>query len=758
MLEFLRYGLDISTHNHKGVYSCQIGKNRKQTRASTHEVICTLRKGQQESVPNFDTGPEIGPKHEHGPKHDPITLTYQGTPWTLRPWDPYACVIAAGIRNRLIHFPIRSGSGVLALGCSLQTLSHIADVVGSDGRLIGVFNEAEDERPSSEELRTFYKSHPGVSVVVEKIHSATLESYERLLSLPLSSKYAFLMALHERLGAKSPARTLLRAEQPTRIARHIFSFLDSGDAPDVRCLVVCHWPPGTCIEDIRSVVLSHVHILQQWRASRKIDEQANTAADSESGDGEETAEKDAAEKSTGVTDTNLEGSKRRSKDEQESAPLWIFLRLPTDGLSSNSQDGCVNKKLLQAVANLKKLPSGPRTGLVAKEQLLLAPYFPNHALLLLKYFLHRDARSSKTTKKSIPSPPGLPFPSEGAPPDERPPSSGSVPVPSFAPKFAAPPEPPAIPMAAAAAAAAATAAAAAAAAAAATAASASSSTSAPTHMAAASSSATATSALIQPSSLDVPKPRKANDRSLIWLDTQGHRLDAQVHEQAPPQNLSVGLCGDPAVNPLPADALAALDYLSASTSGPALGGAQEIGLPVQRHSASLPLGAGGALVPRSKGPVGLDNARGAPQMVPGRHPSNIPGPVAPGPLEHFGSTLGAVDLSSAPYMGDNRGQQMWGLQQVGPPSHMAPPGLWGEGYGPEPVPVGPAAHGGWGPPSYVHYGGGKGGGAPSPADLVKGSSWRDVPGANGQGGVGAPAQSGSVPPHIDQLQYMAMSF
>eukprot|EP00443_Scrippsiella_acuminata_P038378 CAMPEP_0115185164 /NCGR_PEP_ID=MMETSP0270-20121206/9330_1 /TAXON_ID=71861 /ORGANISM="Scrippsiella trochoidea, Strain CCMP3099" /LENGTH=366 /DNA_ID=CAMNT_0002598259 /DNA_START=285 /DNA_END=1383 /DNA_ORIENTATION=+ len=297
-----------------------------------------------------------------------------------------------------------------------------------DGRLIGVINKADGEMPSADELHTFRLLHPRVSVVFEEIHSPSLERYERLLSLPLSSKLAFLMALHPRLGAESPVRKLLEAEQPTQIARHIFSFLEFGGGLPLAA--------GHMYEVIRSVVLTHVQILQQWRASKKTEEHAKTISDSESGDGEDTTEKAPEDKNPSTSETTQEASKRRSKDESGSSPLWVFLRLPTDDIANTSRDGSVNTKLLKAVADLKKFPNGPRTGLVAKEQLLLTPYFPNHALLLLKYVAHRDASSSsssKMTKKKVVS--GLAPPSGSALPNERPPSSGSVPVPSFAPKF-----------------------------------------------------------------------------------------------------------------------------------------------------------------------------------------------------------------------------------------------------------------------------------------------------------------------------------
>jgi len=58
---------------------------------------------------------------------------------------------------------------------------------------------------------------------------------------------------------------------------------------------------------------------------------------------------------------------------------------------------------------------------MAKEQLLLTPYFPNHALVLLKYASHRDERHGAKISSTESS----------APPQRQPPSYKTMPMPSF---------------------------------------------------------------------------------------------------------------------------------------------------------------------------------------------------------------------------------------------------------------------------------------------------------------------------------------
>merc|ERR1719211_663354 len=85
---------------------------------------------------------------------------------------------------------------------------------------------------------------------------------------------------------------------------------------------------------------------------------------------------------------------------------------------------------------MKRLSTGLRTGLLTKEQLLLAPYFPSHALILLKYAPHHDERAMRKTSESIPRPPGLEEPCEDIDAGEsvatsHPPATRSLPMPSF---------------------------------------------------------------------------------------------------------------------------------------------------------------------------------------------------------------------------------------------------------------------------------------------------------------------------------------
>jgi len=445
----VRHGIDIRRHPFKGVYVCTIGKNQKHSNVPA-EVICTLREGrdQDEAASN---------QAESGTQYGPITLSYRGLQATLRPWDPHTCVIAAGIHNGLIHFPIRPGTRVFALGCSLKTLSHIADTVRESGRLIGVISENHPDKPTQEQLAYFFKRHPRVSVIIEDVHNATLEKYELRLSLPLSSRHAFLMAMHPRLGAHSPARLLTADTQ--KLAEHIFSFLICVDAAKAKCLVVCDWPTDTKVETIREVVLTHIDILQRWRAPKvekqgrgvvtfaestgtgsAKDEEAEEDHDQDQEVDDEDKEGDGPGSSDVVKVEQPEGAvrekNRSKKDESEAVLQWVLLDLPTDRIITETTTRDFNGKLTEVVENVKRLKSGARTGLLAKELLRLTPYFHNDVLLLMKYVAHHDQRARKYVKKKSRQPAladegGEEVQIENILVQERPPSSSSMPLPSF---------------------------------------------------------------------------------------------------------------------------------------------------------------------------------------------------------------------------------------------------------------------------------------------------------------------------------------
>lgn len=339
----------------------------------------------------------------------PITVTYMGVHSMLRPWNPHSCVLAAAIHNGLIHFPIQPGTCVFTVDCGLQTLGHVADIVGAKGRVIGVISEHCSPRPTSDEFRMFFKRHPSAYVIFEDIQCASLDRYKRLLGLPASSKYAFLMALHPRLGAESAAHRL--NEGPTKLIRHIFSFLEFADIVEVKCLVVCHGPQGTTVEMIRDVVLSHVDILKNWSAAaREADAESGigaSATEDRHGHGASSPSTDEEAARTGETGHH-EGRQKKFKANRQSVPQWVLLDLPTDNIINNNAAVDDKGKLLtEVVENLKRLGGRVRTGLYAKEQLLLTPFFPDHALLLLKNYSHRDERHGKVAKKWFSPPPGL---------------------------------------------------------------------------------------------------------------------------------------------------------------------------------------------------------------------------------------------------------------------------------------------------------------------------------------------------------------
>lgn len=464
MIPLLRHGLDIYPHHWKGVYVCAMGKNSKHARGTSTEAICTLREGHcEDDFDDVEGGGSSGSGDADGKqgRHAPLTLSCQDTHVTLRPWNPYQCIIAAAICNRLIHFPIRSGSGVLAIGCSLQTLSHFSDILGPEGQLIGVIDEFHGERPSSAALRKFFRAHPRVHVMVDDVMTASLARYERYLSLPLCSKHAFLMGLHRRLGASSPIGVLNSAPSSETLVKHIFSFLEFGEPPDIRCLVIFHCPSGTRMDALRSLALSQMDIVQRWRSSAKTSDKApkkmerpdpDSDSDGEDGPNRDQDDPDGpdGDKSASAPDTRGDsGTRSRSKD--QSTRQWVFLDLPLENLAIDTPNASVSSKMLEVVSALKRLRSGLRTGLLAKEQLFLMPFFPNHALLLLKYLTHRDSSGKKSSTKRAVGPP-MPMASgssaehvDASPPassSSAPPMASIMPVPSFGGRFQVEMKPP----------------------------------------------------------------------------------------------------------------------------------------------------------------------------------------------------------------------------------------------------------------------------------------------------------------------------
>merc|ERR1719476_295963 len=84
-----------------------------------------------------------------------------------------------------------------------------------------------------------------------------------------------------------------------------------------------------------------------------------------------------------------------------------------------------DEAIVEIVDIMKRLSNGRRTGLMAKEQLLLTPYFPNHALVLFKYTSHRDERHGVPVGLTLNST------ESSASPQMQPPSHKTMPLPSF---------------------------------------------------------------------------------------------------------------------------------------------------------------------------------------------------------------------------------------------------------------------------------------------------------------------------------------
>lgn len=363
MLPLLHHGVSVRRNQLKGLYNMDVKRSKKSPGALM--VVCTLRHCSTEACTDFDDEPDAGSPY------GPITLCHQGMSTMLRPWGPQSCAVSAGIHNGLVCFPIRPRSRVFAIDCSLTTLSHLADIVGVDGRVVGVIDVNSSCKPTREELCAFHRRQSGVTAAVTDVGSATLETYELLLSLPRSSKYAFLMGRHPRLGASSPVRLLAGA--PRHIVRKIFDFVESGDAHGTSCLVSRHWPKGATVDQVREMVLLHLELLERPRTSR-------------GGDSVPKASKE--ERATTATDTST-----ISQDNANAKAKGLILDLPLDFAIAGDSQLLPDKNELSGVINaMQRHSDGRATGLVAREQMPLAPYFPNHALLVMKYDPQREER------------------------------------------------------------------------------------------------------------------------------------------------------------------------------------------------------------------------------------------------------------------------------------------------------------------------------------------------------------------------------
>eukprot|EP00929_Paragymnodinium_shiwhaense_P117890 TRINITY_DN8935_c0_g4_i1.p1 TRINITY_DN8935_c0_g4~~TRINITY_DN8935_c0_g4_i1.p1 ORF type:complete len:1035 (+),score=249.06 TRINITY_DN8935_c0_g4_i1:179-3283(+) len=435
MRQIFSHGFDISRHHLRGLYTLRLGvkfSGASSGEAPRVDAICTVYHGKDVDLEDYPAANETT-KTESG--FSPITFTFQGQCSTLRPWNPASCVFAAAIHLRLLHFPVKPGCTVFALDCSLRTLSHIADIVRPTGRVIAVFDRNNPNLPSPETIQRFLKRHPFVSVILEDIQDASLERYKQLLGLPEASKYAFLMGLHPRLGANSAIRKLEVA--PAKLMRRIFNFLECGDTLDVSCLICCHWPEGARVDTIRRVLLTHIDIFRRLKTPGHQDVQDSSApVDKEAGDAgavservkmrsasasdehrvwaedQEEGESGNEAEATGEASSKKKRPSSKSKNESQSSKTWVLLDVPTDeivqgGSGSGSDVKALLGELVQMIESMQKLASGLRTGLTAKEQLMLMPFYANRTLLVFRYSPHRDERIKKLTKRYILSPPGL---------------------------------------------------------------------------------------------------------------------------------------------------------------------------------------------------------------------------------------------------------------------------------------------------------------------------------------------------------------
>lgn len=400
MIQVFRHGIDITRHQLKGIYVVTIGTARKSDEASSRrhaQVICTLREGPAEDGEDWSMDGEDASPSAARLKNSPITLSFRGQQTTLRPWDPSRCALSAALHNRLVHFPVQPKTNVFAICWSLQSMSHISDMLGPTGRLIAVLSR--DWQLKAETVHRFVMRHANTTVIFEDIKEASFERYERMLSLPDDSRYAFLMALHPRLGANSPARIL--KPEATKICKHIFDFLVCTTPGEIKSLVIWHGNErqeeggeevsGRAFDQ----ALKHVDILHRWRKSRRREKNYS------------------------------EGELSQSKER-----IWVMMDLRINPNAAADLD----MKLVNEMATL---------GLVAKEQLSLTPWFPNHGLLLFQCGLNQDDRKSVAVASGLSGAEDVKHRRRSKEAKEkihRPPSAVSMPVPNFTrPPMEAPP-------------------------------------------------------------------------------------------------------------------------------------------------------------------------------------------------------------------------------------------------------------------------------------------------------------------------------
>lgn len=352
--------------------------------------MCSLRDGPPENCEDWscygldDQPMQDGVRPAANPKNGPITLTFCGQQTTLRPWDPSTCPLSAAIHNRLVHFPIQPKTNVFAAFWSLQSLSHISDTLGPAGRLIAVLSSESKLKP--ETVHHFVMRHANTTVIFEDPKEASFERYERLLSLPDDSRYAFLMAFHPRLGADSPARIL--KPEASKICTLIFDFLVCTTPAETKSLMIWNSNkefierPGET-SHIFDQALKHIHILQRWRKPKCI------------------AKKKKA--------SEIETSESKER-------IWIIM------------DVC-NKSTIGGDLDMKLVNEMGKMGLLAKEQLSLTPWFPDRSLLLFQYALRSDEREDIAVTAGVEEAKALKAPL-------RPPNAVFMPVPSFRTKGA----------------------------------------------------------------------------------------------------------------------------------------------------------------------------------------------------------------------------------------------------------------------------------------------------------------------------------
>jgi len=221
----------------------------------------------------------------------------------------------------------------LLVNPNVHTICHLSNVVGETGRVTAFIEGDLDDN-----FMQLQRNRANVYLASAPVNKEQ-EEYDRILGLSSRCKYAFLMALHPRLGANSFARSLATGPlgvNPTKLVQLIFSFLEHRALARVTSIIICSSSSGQNVVDTQKVALNHIEMVRRWKAS----------------------------------------SHEQGFPSVPTSKIWVLMHLPVGSDTIN-----VDK----LVKGMKQEGDGNPTGLFPKELVGLKPFFDKCALLLLKY-------------------------------------------------------------------------------------------------------------------------------------------------------------------------------------------------------------------------------------------------------------------------------------------------------------------------------------------------------------------------------------